>query len=162
MPALSQEEKARAIEQMCRYIPHSHLQGICLERIEGEEVTLRLPYRKELVGNPQTGVVHSGALTVLLDHTLGIAGICCDRVGATMTPTLDLRIDHLGIAPAGKDIFATAKVYKVTNRVLFVEGFAWCESRDKPVARATGSWVVMAELDLSQVLSSSQAAAQQQ
>jgi hypothetical protein len=34
-------------------------------------VTMRLPYREELVGNPDTGAIHSGVLTVLLDHTLG-------------------------------------------------------------------------------------------
>ena len=123
---------------------------------------MRLPYRADLVGNPETGVVHSGVLTVLLDHTLGTAGICCDKVGATITPTLDLRIDHLGIAPAGRDIMATARVYKVTRRILFVEGFAWCESRDKPIARAAGSWVLMRELDLSTLLGAVNAGAQQQ
>ena len=101
-------------------------------------------------------------MTVLLDHTLGTAGICCDKVGATITPTLGLRIDHLGIAPAGRDIMATARVYKVTRRILFVEGFAWCESRDKPIARAAGSWVLMRELDLSTLLGAVNAGAQQQ
>jgi len=149
------------IDKICQFIPHAGLQGICLESIDGEEVTLRLPYRDELVGNPETGAIHGGALTVLLDHTLGIAGICCDRVGATITPTLDLRIDHLATAPAGKDIFAVAHVYKVTRRVLFIEGFAYCESRDKPIAKATGSWVLMPELDLSELLRSTQPETQQ-
>ena len=162
MPPLTASEKARFIEKMCRFIPHARLQGICLEGIDGEEVTLRLPYRDELVGNPETGAIHGGALSVLLDHTLGTAGICCDAVGAMMTPTLDLRIDHLGMAPAGRDIFATARVYKVTRRVLFIEGFAYCESRDRPIARATGSWVLMPELDLEKILQANAAGAQQQ
>lgn len=162
MPALTHHEKSRAIEQMSHFIPHARELGIRLEAIDGEEVTMRLPYRAELVGNPETGAVHSGVLTVLLDHTLGTAGICCDTVGATITPTLDLRIDHLGIAPAGMDIMATARVYKATRRILFVEGFAWCESRDKPIARAVGSWVLMRELDLSTLLGAVNAGAQQQ
>jgi uncharacterized protein (TIGR00369 family) len=107
---LTTTEKSRLIERMIRFVPHAALQGIRLEQIDGEEVTMRLPYRAELVGNPETGALHSGVLTVLLDHTLGTAGICCDRVGAVLTPTLDLRIDHLGIAPAGRDILATARV----------------------------------------------------
>ena len=131
-----------------------------MESIDGEELTLRLPYRDELVGNPETGTIHGGALTVLLDQTLGISGICCDRVGASMTPTLDLRIDHLGMAPPGRDILASARVYKVTRKVLFIEGFAYCESRDKPIARATGSWVLMAGLDLSVLLDEETAGAQ--
>lgn len=148
MPTLTNSEKRNLVERMCEFIPHAHELGIVLETVDGEEVTMRLPYRAALVGNPETGVMHSGLLTVLLDHTLGIAGICCDRVKPMITPTLDLRIDHLGVAPAGKDILATARVYRVTRRILFVEGFAWSESRDKPVARATGSWVQMRELNL--------------
>lgn len=162
MPARSDSEKSRIIERMCSFIPHCKLLGIRLEQVIGEEVTLRLPYRSELVGNPETGVIHGGALTVLLDQTLGTAGICCDRVGTMITPTLDLRIDHLGAAPAGLDILACARVYKATRRILFVEGFAYTQSRDEPIARATGSWVQMPELDLDKLLRASQAGAQQQ
>ena len=152
MPQLSHAEKTRIIQKMSQFIPHAKQLNIALEGIDGEEVTLRLPYSNELVGNPDTGALHGGALTVLLDQTLGTASICCDQVGAMITPTLDLRIDHLGVAPAGKDILATARVYKVTRKILFVEGFAWCESRDKPIARASGSWVLMRDLDLSGLL----------
>lgn len=159
---LSDSEKARIIERMCSFIPHCRHLGIRLEQVVGEELTLRLPYRPELVGNPDTGVIHGGVLTVLLDQTLGKAGICCNQVGAMLTPTLDLRIDHLGTAPAGLDILACARVYKVTRRILFVEGFAYSQSRAEPIARATGSWVQMRELDLNRLLQTSQAGAQQQ
>lgn len=149
MTKLSNHEKASIIEGMASYIPHAHLQGICLEEIDGERLTLKLPYRQELVGNPDTGTVHGGAITVLLDQTLGIACIVSDQVGPVMTPTLDLRIDHLGVAPAGMDIYATAWVYKATRRVVFIEGYAWCDSPDDPIAHATGTWVQMTELDIS-------------
>ena len=162
MAKLDPTQKSLYIARMCRYIPHAMLLGIQLEELNGEEITLRLPYREELIGNPDTGAIHSGVLTVLLDHTLGVAGICCDQVGAVMTPTLDLRIDHLGIAPAGRDILAWARVYKVTRRILFVEGMAYCASREEPIARATGSWVMMPELDLEKLMQASQAGAQQQ
>jgi uncharacterized protein (TIGR00369 family) len=147
MRRLSHSEKVRAIEAISEQIPHARLLGICLERIDGEELTMKMPYRDELVGNPQTGAIHGGALTVLLDQTLGIASVCCDQVGPMLTPTLDLRIDHLGVAPAGRDIFAVGRVYRVTRRIVFVEGFAYCESRERSIARATGSWVLMSEVD---------------
>ena len=89
---------------------------------------------------------------MLLDQTLGMSTVCSDHVKPSVAPTLDLRIDHLGVAPAGMDIFASAKVYKATQRIIFVAGFAYCESRDKPIARATGSWVRVADFDLSWVL----------
>jgi uncharacterized protein (TIGR00369 family) len=133
---------------MCHYIPYAHHLGIHLVSVDGDEVTLCLPYRDELVGNPDNGALHGGALTVLLDHTLGVAGIANDDVGPHITPTLDLRIDHLGVTPPRRDLYAAARAYRVTRRIAFVEGCAWVESREQPVARATGSWVIMREVDL--------------
>lgn len=150
---LTNDEKSRILRAMGEHIQHTHRLGVTLESIDGDELTLRLPYRDELVGNPETGAVHGGVLTMLLDQTLGMSAICNDDTKPSITPTLDLRIDHLGVAPAGQDILATARVYRSTRRVLFAEGYAWCEGRrDKPIARATGSWVRMGDVDMSWVL----------
>ena len=148
MTRLTHQEKTDLLARMCHYIPYARHLGIHLVGVEGDEVTLCLPYRDELVGNPDNGALHGGALTVLLDHTLGVAGIAHDDVGPHITPTLDLRVDHLGITPPGRDLYAAARAYRVTRRVAFVEGFAWVESREQAVARATGSWVIMREVDL--------------
>lgn len=148
MAGLTQQDKTDLLARMCHYIPYARYLGIHLVAMAGDEVSLCLPYREELVGNPENGALHGGALTVLLDHTLGIAGIANDEVGPHITPTLDLRIDHLGVTPPGRDLFAAARAYRVTRRIAFVEGIAWVESREKPVARATGSWVIMREVDL--------------
>jgi uncharacterized protein (TIGR00369 family) len=158
---LSNEEKFRLVKTMSDHIPHTALLGIQVIRIDGEELTLKLPYQQALVGDSEAGTLHGGALTVLLDQTLGMSTVCCDRIEPSVTPTLDLRIDHLGVAPPGMDIFASARVYKATRKILFVEGFAYCESRDKPIARATGSWVRVADVDLSWLLGSAQGGAQQ-
>lgn len=152
MTPLTQQQKADLVARMCHYIPHARHQGIHLVEIAGDEITLRLPYRDQLVGNPDNGALHGGALTVLLDHTLGTAGIAHDQVGPHITPTLDLRIDHLGITPAGSDLYAAARAYRVTQRIAFVEGLAWVDNRDQPVARARGSWVIMRDVDLREVL----------
>lgn len=148
MVPLTLEEKTRFINMMGEFIPHTHALGVELHSIEGSELTLRLPYQDDLIGDPTTGILHSGALTVLLDQTLGLSAVCSDECAPSVTPTLDLRIDHLGVAPPGRDIYATGKVYRATRKVLFVEGYAWCESRDKPIARATGTWVRVMEIDL--------------
>jgi len=152
MTRLTQEEKADLVSRMCLYIPLARRQGIYLVGVSGDEITLCLPYREELVGNPDNGALHGGALTLLLDHTLGTASIAHDDGGPHMTPTLDLRIDHLGITPRRSDVFAAARAYRVTRRIAFVEGLAWVESRERPIARATGSWVIMRDVDLRDVL----------
>ncbi len=152
MTGLDDAQKQQAAEMMGSLIPHTVSLGVSVESVRGDELTLRLPYREELVGDPDTGVLHGGAITVLLDQTMGISCVCSDAFKPSVTPTLDLRIDHLGVAPPGRDIFASARVYRATRRLLFVEGQAWCESRDKPIARALGTWVRMAPVDLTWLL----------
>ncbi len=124
MSVLSNEQKLRLVKIMSSHIPHTALLGIQVVKIDGDELTLKLPYQKALVGDPETGTLHGGALTVLLDQTLGMSTVCSDRIEPSVTPTLDLRIDHLAVAPRGMDIFACANVYKTTRKILFVEGFA--------------------------------------
>ena len=89
------------------------------------------------------------AISVLLDQTLGMSSVCCDLVKPAVTPTLDLRIDHLGMAPPKKDIFAAAHVYRATRKVLFIEGFAYCDNKERPIAKAIGSWVIVGDVDIS-------------
>ncbi|MCP4210674.1 MAG: PaaI family thioesterase [Halieaceae bacterium] len=148
MNSLTLEEKLRVVKMMGEFIPHTSGLGVELHSIEDGELTLRLPYQQQLVGDAETGVLHSGALTVLLDQTLGLSAVCSNDIAPSVTPTLDLRIDHLGIAPPGSDIFATGKVLRATRKILFVDGFAWCDAPDKPIARATGTWVRVMDIDL--------------
>ena len=149
MPVLSNSQKYNLVKIMNDHIPHAALLGIQVERIDGEELTLKLPYQTVLVGDSDAGTLHGGVLTVLLDQTLGMATVCCDATEPSVTPTLGLRIDHLCVAPPGMDVFASARVYKATRKILFVEGCAYCESKENPIARATGSWVRVADIDLS-------------
>jgi uncharacterized protein (TIGR00369 family) len=149
---LTNTEKANAAKKMGDLIPHTTSLGVSVEKVEDGSLTLKLPYNKKLVGNPETGVLHGGAITVLLDQTLGISAVCSDDIEPSITPTLDLRIDHFGVAPAGKDICATARVTHATQRVLFMEGFAWYDSPDNIIARATGTWVRVGPIDLTWLL----------
>jgi len=141
---------------MAAYIPHTAILGIEVACVDGEELTLKLPYSHDLVGDVEKGTLHGGALTVLLDQTMGMSTVCSDRMTPSITPTLDLRIDHLGVAPPGMDVFASAHVYRATRKVLFVEGIAYCEFRNKPIAKAMGCWVVVGDVDLSWLTDSEQ------
>jgi uncharacterized protein (TIGR00369 family) len=57
-------------------------------------MTLVLPWSPAIVGNPQTGAVHGGALTTLMDTTCGMATLCV-LPRFEVCPTLDLRIDYM-------------------------------------------------------------------
>lgn len=82
---------------MCEFVVHSQLKGIDVVSIDNSEITLRLPYDPSMVGNLDNGALHGGVITMLLDQTLGLSGIAHDQVGTHITPTLDLRIDHMGL-----------------------------------------------------------------
>ena len=54
-----------------------------------------------------------------------------------------------------------ARIYKVTRRILFAEGFAYCESRDRPIANRHWQLGVNAGVAASELLSSTEASVQQ-
>ncbi|TNF09688.1 MAG: thioesterase, partial [Pseudomonadales bacterium] len=55
---------------------HCQVLGMAVERADSKGLTLRLPYAPHIVGNPDTGVIHGGAITTLMDTTCGISTVC--------------------------------------------------------------------------------------
>ncbi|MDI7774439.1 PaaI family thioesterase [Asticcacaulis sp. EMRT-3] len=104
-------------------------------------VTMRLPYRADLIGDPETRVIASGVVTALLDNGCGMA--VWDRIGEYKPiATLDLRIDYMRPALPDNDLLVTAKCYKLTRSVGFVRAFAYEVSPDDPVAAAQAAFIV--------------------
>jgi len=119
-----------------------------VEAVPGRSV-MRLPYAPHLIGNPDTGVVHGGAITGLLDHACGMAvssGVEAERpnslYGMRGLATLDLRIDYLRAAKPGADIFVVGECIRVTPRIAFARGRAYQESEEAPIALATGAFMI--------------------
>jgi uncharacterized protein (TIGR00369 family) len=78
--------------------------GLTVESAGDGELLLRLPYSDFIVGNPDTGVIHGGAITTLMDTASGSV-ILCALPDFELCPTLDLRAvfkgvlgDHLGVS----------------------------------------------------------------
>src|SRR5215469_3236410 len=99
------------------------------------ELVLMVPYRPELVGDPDTGVIAAGVVTTLLDSACGWATALALKE-PTSIATLDLRIDYMRPAEPGKDLLASAYCYKLTRSVAFLRGLAWDEDPADPVAAA--------------------------
>ncbi len=102
---------------------------------------MRLPYGEHLIGDPDTGVVHGGVITGLLDQACGMAVGMALREHRPFA-TLDLRIDYLKAAKPGEDIFVEAECLKITHEIAFARGVAFQESRDTPIAIATGNFMM--------------------
>ena len=124
--------------------------GAEITRAEAGKSTMRLPYSPFIVGNPDTGVVHGGVITALLDHAcgmavgsaLGAAILDASRRSTTSYATLDLRIDYMRAAKPGADIFVAAECVKITRQIVFARGRAFQESEDDPIATATGAFMM--------------------
>ena len=48
----SDEDKLRLLTTLNEHIAHTFQIGVTVEKVEGEELTLRLPYAENLVGDP--------------------------------------------------------------------------------------------------------------
>lgn len=110
-------------------------------RIARGSVTMRLPYSDKLVGNPETGVLHGGAITTLVDNAAGAAVLAAIRE-ARPIGTLDLRIDYLKPVTPGLDVFTVADCYKVTRQIAFVRAIAYHEDPDDPVANCVATFML--------------------
>jgi len=123
---------------------HFHALGLSVEYVRHGGVIFKLRYHRELVGNPDLGIVHGGAITALLDSACGFAaGSTLDELG--FTPTIDLRIDYVRSAEPNKDIFAEAEVYRATPNIIFTRGVAYQEDKSKPIAYAVGNFMRLEE-----------------
>jgi len=114
------------------------------EAVPGRSV-IRLPYAPHIVGNPDNGVVHGGAITALLDQACGMAvGSALAQEAGVMRSiaTLDLRIDYLKAARPGADITVVGECVKITRQIVFARGRAFQESADEPVALATATFMI--------------------
>jgi uncharacterized protein (TIGR00369 family) len=122
-------------------IPHNRALGMQLLELDRGQAIFKLPYDAKLVGNPDTGVLHGGAITALLDAASGAA------VFAALTEwvpiaTLDLRIDYLRVAEAGRDVTAHATCYKTTRNVAFTRAVAYHDDPDDPLASSVGTFML--------------------
>ena len=135
------EKLARLDQGFTQAVPHNRALGLRFIDFEHATATILLPYADNLVGNPETGVMHGGAVSSLLDATCGAAVFL--KLGEPRPiATLDLRIDYLKRGEPRRDVICKAHCYKITRHVAFVRGIAYHEDENDPLAAATASFIV--------------------
>ena len=122
-------------------LPHAREIGMRLHRaVEGRSL-LSVPYDGKLVGDPDSGVLHGGVITALLDTACGSAVMSMpERLRATAT--LDLRIDYMRPASAGQTVFAAAECYRMTRSIGFARAVAYHDDPADPIASAAGAFML--------------------
>lgn len=120
-------------------LPFCSALGLEVVEITAQRVTLKMPYRPDLIGDPQTGVIHGGAVFALIDSCAGTV-VTIHPEGNGRTATIDLRIDYMRAAMPGAVVYATASVYQVTRHVAFIRAEAHDGDPARPIAMGTGSF----------------------
>ena len=122
-------------------LPHAKALGMELVEIGSSTAAIRMPYIEKLIGDPETKVIHGGAVSALMDTCCGTA-VMMQEKAQRGTATLDLRIDYMRSATPGQAITARAECYNITRSVAFVRAVATDDDTDRPVAMATGAFTV--------------------
>jgi uncharacterized protein (TIGR00369 family) len=138
--AYNDTEAGEIIGHMLKAVRHCQVLNIQLVSASNGLLTLELPYSEHIVGNPDSGVIHGGALTTLLDTTCGFV-IPISLEQFSICPTLDLRIDYMTAAQPNKSVFARSELYRVTENVIFSRGIAYQDNIDKPIAHCVATFM---------------------
>jgi uncharacterized protein (TIGR00369 family) len=136
-----QRLQLRLVRGFSNNVPHNRALGMEILELSRGEVLFRLPYDEKLVGNPDSGVLHGGAITALLDGASGSA-VFTSLTDLVPIATLDLRIDYLRPAEAGRAVLARATCYKMTRNVAFTRAVAYHEDPADPIAHSVGTFMV--------------------
>ncbi|EMD82943.1 PaaI family thioesterase [Pacificimonas flava] len=106
-------------------------------RIEGDQVTLIVPYRKSLVGSPQPPRLHGGAVAGLMELA-AIAQVIHQFRQEDMLPgvlPINVTVDYLR-AGQTETVYAAARIVRMGRRVANVQVEAWQDERERPIAAA--------------------------
>ena len=129
------------LPQLAAGAAHTHALGFVYDSLDGDRVRIRAPWRDDLVGDPDTGVLAGGLVTTLLDHVGGLAvWVALGRFEGIAT--LDLRVDYMRAAEAKRGLIAEARCYHLTRSVAFVRAWAFEDSPDDPVAAAQSAYML--------------------
>ena len=124
-----------------RGVPQAAALGFQLESADPPHSAIRVPWREDLVGDPDTGVIAGGVVTTVLDHVCGLS-IRTLSGDPFPTATLDLRIDYMRPAAPRSDVIAEAHCYKLTRTIAFVRATAYDTDPNDPIATAQAAFVL--------------------
>ncbi len=105
-------------------------------------VELELPWREDLLGEPDRPVLASGPIVSLMDMASGMA-IWTTKTQFIPVATLDLRVDYQRAARDRASVFGRVECYRMTRSAAFVRGVAHDGDRDDPVAHIAGVFMVI-------------------
>ena len=155
-PEPVQAVKARRdamLDRLVARVPYVGFLGIRFER-RGDELTALLPYDERLIGNPMLPALHGGVTAAFLEVTsivglswsllwepMEAAGSDAGALPLPLPKTIDFSVDYLRTG-LPRDAYARARITRSGRRFASVQAEAWQDNRDRPIAQATGHFLM--------------------
>ncbi|HYC75554.1 PaaI family thioesterase [Brevundimonas sp.] len=125
-------------------IPYARFLGLT-SALEGDHLTVTMPFADSLIGNPMLPALHGGATAALLELT-AVAQVALSYPRLRLPRPINLTVAYLRTGRAF-DVRARARISKAGRRVAHVLAEAWQEDEAQPIASLTAHFLV-AEYDL--------------
>jgi len=127
--------------ELARRVGHGMALGLEYRASGDNWMELCLPWREELVGVPETGVLASGAIVSLIDTASG--GSVWMTLGHFVPiVTLDLRLDYMRPALKGETVIARCECVKLTRQIAFIRGVAHGSDPGRPIAHSAATFML--------------------
>jgi uncharacterized protein (TIGR00369 family) len=127
--------------ELARRVGHGKALGLEY-RDSGENwMEICLPWREELVGVPETGILASGAIVSLIDTASG-ASVWMKLGRFVPIVTLDLRLDYMRPAVKGETVIARCECVKLTRQIAFIRGVAHGGDVERPIASSAATFML--------------------
>ena len=125
--------------RLVRQFPYAAFLGIEAES-HGDELTLMLPFRNDLIGNYMIPALHGGVIGSFLEIS-AILTLVWETEVTALPKTIDIAFDFLR---SGRpvDTFARAILAKPGRRVANLRVEAWQDERRRPIAAAHGHFLI--------------------
>ncbi len=112
------KELSEILKKICEeIITFNKYIGIRFVSAEIDKVTIELPFKSELVGDPRINAIHGGVLATGLDVAGGLAAMTTLTSIHDEISTIDMRVDYLRSA-RGCDIIFEGIVTRKGNRIV--------------------------------------------
>ncbi len=130
-----------AFFELARRVGHGRALGLQFRDSGSDWAELALPWREELVGVPESGILASGAIVSLIDTASGTSvWVSLDKFVPIVT--VDLRLDYLRPAVKDETIIARCECVKLTRRIAFVRGIAHGGDEKRPIALSAATFML--------------------
>jgi len=127
--------------ELARRVGHGRALGLEYRGSGPNWMELCLPWREELVGVPETGVLASGAIVSLIDTASG-GSVWMKRGHFVPIVTVDLRLDYMRPAIKGETVIARCECVKLTRQIAFVRGIAHGGDEAHPIAQSAATFML--------------------